>query len=80
LKKEKEEQKKKQDDSIRKKHKEHNKEDIKELPNELYLSEPEEQFVDCDGNVMNIEVRGERTPKGISLKAKDVGDFGIDKI
>ena len=79
LKQEKEEQKKRQQD-IRKQRKEHNEEDIKELPNELYL-EPEEQFVDCDGNVMNIEVRGERTPKGIYLKAKDVGEcFGIHKI
>jgi len=79
LKKEKEEQKNRQQ-NIRKQRKEHNEEDIKDLPNELYL-EPEEQFVDCDGNVMNIEVRGERTPKGIYLKAKDVGEcFGIDRI
>lgn len=44
-----------------------------EAPSLLYL-EDEEKFKDADGNVVEIETRGTRTPKGIYFLAKDVSD------
>jgi hypothetical protein len=34
--------------------------------------EDDEKFKDCDGNPVDIETRGDRTPKGIYFSAKDV--------
>jgi hypothetical protein len=42
-----------------------------EAPTMLYL-EDTEKFKDCDGNPIDIETRGDRTPKGIYFSAKDV--------
>jgi hypothetical protein len=48
-------------------------EKIPEAPPIIILEE-EEMFKDCDGNVLNIEVRGERDENGIYFYCKDVAN------
>ena len=48
---------------------------------DLLLLEEEEKFRDSDGRVVEIETRGEMTPKGIYFSAKDVSvAFGLNRI
>lgn len=48
---------------------------------QLIQLEDNEQFRDSDGNIFNIEVRGERTKTGIRFKAKNIEKyFGIDDL
>lgn len=52
----------------------------KDAPNILYLEE-NEMFKDEQGQMIDIEVRGERHPKKIWFKARDVGKmFNMDSI
>jgi hypothetical protein len=48
--------------------------DIEEAPDILEL-EDNEKFTDADGNVLDIETRGERDMDNIYFKVKDVGKF-----
>lgn len=45
------------------------------IPMEILILEEHEQFHDVDGNVVLIEVRGERSKNTILFKAKDVAEY-----
>lgn len=51
------------------------------LSDDLIQLQDHEQFRDMNGDVFHIEVRGDRTKKGIRFKAKDIERyFGVDRL
>jgi len=70
----------KQDELDKKRFEKHNPENIITLPNIVNVPD-DDKFQNDDGNIIHIEMRGEKTEKGLYFKALDVEKgFGVDRM